>query len=148
MNLASQVGNLKKWKNEKEKEKTKTKDDKKDGEKQFVNAKEWRKQRYDSAPEWMKKEPDDKSKPMKCGKSTWYWCTYHKLWQKHEVKDCRLNPANKNRVNDNPPQNAGGDNRPKANDKANDKDGEKNEVKYTPRSTVATSSTYDLNSDF
>jgi hypothetical protein len=83
MNLASQVGNLKKWKKEKEKEKVRPKDDKKDGE--FINAKELL----------------DKTKSMKRGKSTWYWRTCHKLWQKHEVKDCRLNPANKNRPNDN-----------------------------------------------
>jgi hypothetical protein len=41
MNLTSQIGNLKKWKNEKEKEK-KNINDKKDGEKQFVNAAQWR----------------------------------------------------------------------------------------------------------
>jgi hypothetical protein len=139
MNLTSQIGNLKKWKNEKEKEK-KNSNDKQDGEKQFVNGAQWR-----------KKEPEDKEKPMKRVKNTWYWCTYHKLWQKHQVKDCRLNPANKRAGNDNQQSNSGKEDKVSKGDKnQKDREQEKSEVKYSPKSAIACSphTTFELHDDF
>ena len=106
MTLASQVGNLRKWKSETEKKAKETttqatnnssgkKDGKPDGEKQFMNAKQWREQRYEKAPDWMKKKPDDLNKTITKKDKTYYWCTYHKLWQQHKSSDCRINPANR-----------------------------------------------------
>jgi hypothetical protein len=149
MNLASHIGNLKKWKNEKEKEKEKGKHDKKN-DKQYIDAKEYCKQRYDNAPEWMKKEPEDKNKSMKKGKNTWYWCTYHKLWQKHQVKDCRLNPANKNNNNDNQPAKAADNDEKRVTwaDKQGKENQGKGEVKYAPKSAVSTTESFELEEDF
>jgi hypothetical protein len=104
MTLASQVGNLRRWKSETEKKARETtpsannndskKDGKADGEKQYMNAKQWREQRYEKAPDWMKKKPDDVNKTITKKGKTYYWCTHHKLWQQHKTSECRLNPAN------------------------------------------------------
>jgi hypothetical protein len=94
MNLTAQIENLRKRKMEGESNNQRNNDRKAvTTDKPFVSAQEWRKQRYDQAPDWMKQEPEDRSTTLTRGKNKYVWCSHHKLWQKHESKDCRLNPA-------------------------------------------------------
>jgi hypothetical protein len=98
MNLAAQVGELKKWRKDKIKKEKKAKqnqDGKSDEKKEFISAAEYRKKRYEAAPKWMKAEPRDGKTTKKVKDVEYHWCTYHKLWQKHKPEDCRLNPAKK-----------------------------------------------------
>jgi hypothetical protein len=148
MNLASQIGNLRRWKSEKDKKEGDGKHNnvvnhanngKQNSSKVFVDAKTWQKQRYESAPEWMKKKPVDESKSLKRGKHTYHWCNFHKLWQKHEPKDYRLNPINKDTVagsHRNQRSSISTATASNANDNSEDK--EDRTVRFnTPRTTIA-----------
>jgi hypothetical protein len=67
-------------------------------------------------------------------------------------KDCRLNPANKRTGNENQQSNSGNDEKNNKNNDKNQKEKENdtNEVKYTPKSTIACSphTTFELHDDF
>jgi hypothetical protein len=59
MNLTSQIGELKKWCRDKNKEEKDKDKDRKTDNKKFVNAVDYRKLRFESAHKWMKTEPKD-----------------------------------------------------------------------------------------
>jgi hypothetical protein len=145
MNLTSQVGELRKWKRDKSKEEGEKKQNN-DGksDKQYVSASEYRKQRYESAPQWMKREPTDNKTTKKVKGVEYHWCTHHKLWQKHKPADCRLNPAN--RHNTNSKNNRNDRNQPRTDGKDSNKgeaktdNGEKGtekKVTFAPVSSIA-----------
>jgi hypothetical protein len=85
MNLTSRLGKIKKGENKDNKSDGK----KKDGKKPFTEAKQYREERYKSAPKWMKKPPADvNAKKIVDGKE-YIWCAHHKLRGKHTVDMCR-----------------------------------------------------------
>jgi hypothetical protein len=135
MNITAQVENLRKRKIEKE-ETSPSKYERKTttSDKPFVSAQEWRKQRYAQALDWMKQEPEDRSKTLTRGKNKYVWCAHHKLWQKHASKDCRLSPAYVPTAT----AKAEDPSKRRSDKEVGDKANEKVDVKYQPKSLMAT----------
>jgi hypothetical protein len=44
----------------------------------------------------MKIKPKDGKTTKKVKDVKYHWCCHHKLWKKHKLEDCPLNPTNKN----------------------------------------------------
>jgi hypothetical protein len=62
-----------------------------------VSSEQWQKRRYEDAPQWMKNPPMDMSERKIEGNYEYRWCHHHKLWQRHDPEECRLNPSNRGR---------------------------------------------------
>jgi hypothetical protein len=91
MNLTSQIGKLKIWKQDKSKEEEQKKaKDNKPEEKKFLSSSKYRKKRYKASPKSMKTEPRDGQTTKTVKNIEYHWCTHHKLWQCTNQKNNNL----------------------------------------------------------